>query len=69
MIKGRTTTMRGAKRQGCGESKGMEMLDRLIGDALVGAMILLGFVLCLGAARAETIPNAQPGPAIDLVGR
>jgi hypothetical protein len=28
-------------------------LDRWIGDALIGAMLLLGFVFCLAAARAD----------------
>lgn len=30
----------------------LAVLDRLIGDALVAAMLILGFVFCLGAARA-----------------
>jgi hypothetical protein len=36
----------------------LHLADRLIGDALIGAMLVLGFVLCLGAARAETVPPA-----------
>jgi hypothetical protein len=52
----RTTQSRGKARAAATETegRGLELLDRLIGDALVGAMILLGFALCLGAARAET---------------
>lgn len=30
-------------------------LDRFLGDALIGAMVLLGLVFCAGAVRAETI--------------
>lgn len=30
-------------------------LDRFLGDALIGAMVLLGLVFCVGAVRAETI--------------
>ena len=47
-----------------------EWLDRFLGDALVGAMILLGLVFCVGAARAqqsmvlgekERVEITQPG--------
>ncbi|MFO1151842.1 MAG: hypothetical protein U1E62_25985 [Alsobacter sp.] len=70
MIKPRTTQTGSAKgpavRQG---EAGLEVLDRLIADALVGAMILLGFALCLGAARAETrLLPADPVPALHLRG-
>ena len=30
-------------------------LDRFLGDALIGAMVLLGLVFCVGAVRAQTI--------------
>lgn len=29
-------------------------LDRFLGDALIGAMVLLGLVFCVGAARAQS---------------
>jgi hypothetical protein len=58
-----TTTRRAAWD---GEGRGIEVLDRLIGDALVVAMILLGFALCLGAARAEA-PPASAGTAYSMV--
>ena len=32
---------------------GLDRLDRWIGDALIGAMLLLGFVFCVAAARAD----------------
>lgn len=28
-------------------------LDRFLGDALIGAMVLLGLMFCVGAARAD----------------
>jgi hypothetical protein len=62
----RTTQTRGAQRPAArpGEAGGLEVLDRLIGDALVAAMILLGFALCLGAARAEP---AVPAPDMTTI--
>lgn len=40
-----------AGRSGAGQSG---RLDRFLGDALIGAMVLLGLVFCAGAVRAET---------------
>jgi hypothetical protein len=59
-MKARTTQTRGTPPQAArgGEARGLEVLDRLIADALVGALILLGFALCLGAARAGTAGEA-----------
>jgi hypothetical protein len=49
---------------------GLARLDRLIGDALVAAMLILGFVFCLGAARAETaaksLLSTNPAELMDL---
>lgn len=50
---------------------GLLLLDRVIGDALVAAMLILGFVFCLGAARATerhatTVYASIPAVAMDL---
>lgn len=47
---------------------GLVVLDRVIGDALVAAMLILGFVFCLGAARAAEAPSAaRPTPIVTSV--
>lgn len=45
--------MERAGRAGRGETQRPERLDRFLGDALIGAMVLLGLVFCVGAARAQ----------------
>jgi hypothetical protein len=45
--------MQRAGQAGGGGTQRRERLDRFLGDALIGAMILLGLVFCVGAARAQ----------------
>ena len=35
------------------EARRSGRLDRFLGDALIGAMVLLGLMFCVGAARAN----------------
>jgi hypothetical protein len=42
-------------------ASGLDRLDRWIGDALIGAMLLLGLVFCVAAARADD-DLAPPAP-------
>lgn len=36
-----------------GESRLVAVMDRVIGEALVAATVILGLLLCVGAARAD----------------
>ncbi|WP_293863449.1 hypothetical protein [uncultured Alsobacter sp.] len=46
-------------------ANGLERLDRFIGDALIGAMLLLGFVFCVAAARADD--ELAPPPPVAVI--
>ncbi|MHB2168922.1 hypothetical protein [Alsobacter sp. R-9] len=39
------------------ETRLMERLDRIVGDTLIAAMIVIGLLFCLGAARAAEQPT------------
>jgi hypothetical protein len=62
--------MQRAGQAGRGGTQRRERLDRFLGDALIGAMILLGLVFCVGAARAQQsmVSGEVPRAEITQVG-
>jgi hypothetical protein len=55
-----------AGRADSGGAQRPERLDRFLGDALIGAMVLLGLVFCVGAARAQGFTVSDEGARVEI---